>query len=362
MRRDGFSTSNIRLTLYSQKTKNHGLTDRAKRAKRHARDRERNTREQPENVESRTSCSSPYPPITTLTAVFSLLPALSLTLSLSLSLSYSLSLSLCVDRARITRQPRFHRIHEEQIEQLVLESLGSFSCCSTFFFLQTDFSSFFFFIRSWKARVREAISRRHAANAKSARRRDRRLHVSRLAVRLESSKARLESRASVRRNESHGESQSAKAPVRSGTEGRTHAAPSGSRGRIIIFPRREPTLCTFRPSHQGHFPVKFRLMNRFAPRSACLLDWLLICFLFPFFFLFPGFFSFFFFFPFFFEGGKLLVGDDWYALMKMMIGFLQCLVRDESGTSACMYGRFFVIDDTTLVLSNSFWEAESRVV
>ena len=100
MRRDGFSTSNIRLTLYSQKTKNHGLTDRAKRAKRHARDRERNTREQPENVESRTSCSSPYPPITTLTAVFSLLPALSLTLSLSLSLSYSLSLSLSASIAR----------------------------------------------------------------------------------------------------------------------------------------------------------------------------------------------------------------------------------------------------------------------
>ena len=168
------------------------------------------------NVEFRTSCSSPYAPIETLTVVFSFFG------------------SRRRDRARITRQPRRHVFIRapERIEQLVDELVTRITLLS---FLKLNlgpsrFSLFLFpTIESTPAR---RFRRRHAANAKSARRRDRRLHVSRLAVRLESSKARLESRASVRRNESHGERQSVKA---AGIERRTLLAPSGSRRRIIIF-------------------------------------------------------------------------------------------------------------------------------
>ena len=169
------------------------------------------------NVEFRTSCSSPYPPIETLTVVFSFFG------------------SRRRDRARITRQPRRHVFIRapERIEQLVDELVTRITLLS---FLKLNLGpsrfSLFLFSTIVESTAARRFRRRHAANAKSARRRDRRLHVSRLAVRLESSKARLESRASVRRNESHGERQSVKA---AGIERRTLLAPSGSRRRIIIF-------------------------------------------------------------------------------------------------------------------------------
>lgn len=112
---------------------------------------------------------------------------------------------------------------------------------------------------------------RHAENVKSARRKDRRLHVSQLAVRLESSKARLESRASVPRNESDGESQSVKASVRSGLESRGKRFQNGSPRRwIIIF---SPNRCMRFDESTRDNPAKYRLMNRFT--SLGQLAWLL---------------------------------------------------------------------------------------